>query len=90
MLSGTRPPVPASSVSRVAAEVSTSLSESWAVVLITRFACSTSVTPGSCTRIWSPREPCAAISGSATPSAFTRRSSVRITSCTVWSLSWRW
>ena len=34
---------------------STSFKESWAVVLITRLACSTSVTPGSWTRIWSPR-----------------------------------
>ena len=52
---------------------------------MTRLACSTSVTPGSWTRIWSLRLPVAAITGSATPSALTRRSSVRIASCTVWS-----
>ena len=90
MLSGTLPPTPCRSVSCVAAEVSTSRSESWAVVLMTRLAWSTSVTPGSCTRIWSPRLPVAAITGSATPSALTRRSRVRIASWTVCSLTWRW
>ncbi len=90
MLSGSLPPTPCSSVSCVAAEFSTSFSVSWAVVLMMRLAASTSVTPGSWTRIWSPLLPVAAITGSATPSALTRRSSVRIASCTVWSLSWRW
>ena len=90
MLSGTLPPTPWRSVSWVAAEFSTSLSESWAVVLMMRLACSTSVTPGSCTRIWSPRLPVAAITGSATPRAFTRRSRVRIASWTVCSFTCRW
>jgi hypothetical protein len=35
----------------------------------------TSVTPGICTRIWSP-SPCGATIGSATPSSLTRRSMV--------------
>ena len=51
-------------------------------------ACSTSVTPGSCTRI--SFVPCSAMFGSATPSSFTRRSMV----CRAWTTeserSWFW
>ena len=43
---------------------------------MTLFARSTSVTPGSCTSNWSSLAPCRAMSGSATPSSFTRRSIV--------------
>ncbi len=46
-----------------------------AVVPMISFARSTSVTPGSCTRIWSPCG-CCAMLGSVTPSSLTRRSIV--------------
>ncbi len=39
------------SISRVGAISSTMWSESWATLMSSRFACSTSFTPGSCTRI---------------------------------------
>ena len=61
-----RPPAPARRSSARAGPVDRMIS----------FARSTSVTPGSCTRIWSPFWPCCAMLGSVTPSSLTRRSIV--------------
>ena len=77
MFDGSTPPRACNRASFVGAGPSSTIfSSSSAVERMISFARFTSVTPGSCTRIWSFAVPCGATIGSATPSSFTRRSMV--------------